>query len=197
MKEYVAVQGVLVDKRVLTTYFACDYDTCKGACCWGEVQDTLLDGGALTLSEAEEVRKKRFEISDYAEYMFRSSITVKPMYLRRGNHYTNMCQNVCVFSNSEKGTCAMKLAHDAGKLSFGIPVYCELYPLTSFRRNGNIYLEMQDTFDEFCQPAYVKGEKEHTHVYEFCKNALIRFFGENFYTHLTTFEYEEETDKTS
>lgn len=187
MKEYVDVQGVQVDKRVLLTYFACDYEKCKGACCWDEVDDTLLDGGALTRPEAEEIKEKRFAISDFAEYMFRSGITVKPVYLRGGRHYTNMCQNVCIFSNSEKGTCAMKLAHDAGKLSFGIPLHCELYPLTAFRKGGELYLEMLDTFDEFCQPAYVKGEEEHIHVCEFCSNAIIRFFGKDFHENLMSF----------
>ena len=182
MKGFTNIDGVWVENKIFSTYFSCDYEKCRGACCWVKVDDEELDGGSVMKDEAIEITEKRLAISEYCSEEYKQPARIAPLYKREGKFYTKLAEDgSCVYVNKEKGTCACKLAHTDGKLSFPIPRYCHLYPLWIFERKGETFLRLMDTFDSFCKPAFVKGSKENTRVYQFCKDSITRFFSERFY----------------
>lgn len=183
MKGFVKIEHVYVEKKIFDTYFSCDYEKCKGACCWDEV-DVELDGGSLLPTEAKEIRASKTVLADYVSSDFKENVLDKPTYQRSGNYFASLKQGKCVLLNNACGTCAIKLAHRDGKMSFPIPVYCQLYPLYAFIEKGLIILCLMDTFGDTCKPAYEKGLRENMKVYRFCEQALIRLFGEEFYKKL-------------
>lgn len=186
MIEYVDVNGVQVDKRIFTTYFSCDYEHCKGACCWAVLDDIELDGGSLTQPEAQYIRKNREIISQFVDEKFKSEVLTKPVYQRGLLYFTSLAKETggCLFSNTNCKTCAFKVMKEKG-FPTDIPVKCALYPLWYRDVNGEKSLTLIDTFEEkFCKPAFEKGAREHTRVYKFCEDAIVRIFGEKFYRDL-------------
>ena len=180
MKGFTLIDNVWVENRIFSTYFSCDYDKCKGACCWaGDAKD--YDGGTLLAEEAQEILHRKTALSPFTSEDLRSIAENSPVYTRNGGIYTKLhSDGRCVYMNG-KG-CALKDACAAGKLSFDIPVYCQLYPLwVSEHSDGNMKLFLADSFEEFCRPAFEKGLRDKTTLLQFCRIPLIRFFGGPFY----------------
>lgn len=185
MEGFTKIGDIWVENKIFSTYFSCDYEKCHGACCWATVEDIELDGGSVMPDEAKEIREKKAILATYCSQEYKARAITKPLYIRGAKHFTSLAEDgSCIYVNKDKGTCACKLAHEDGKLSFDIPKFCHLYPLWIFVENGETYLRLIDTFEEFCEPAFEKGEKDQTKVFEFCRTAIIRFFGEDFYEDL-------------
>lgn len=183
---FVNVNGVLVDQRILHNYFSCDYEKCNGACCWAVLDDIELDGGTLTQEEANFIRKNREVAAKFVDERCKSEVLSKPVYQRGSRYFTSMQKETgrCLFSNSECKTCALKTMKENG-FATDIPINCELYPIWLSESKGVKYLSLIDTFEEYyCKPAIEKGQRENTKVYQFCKNSIIRLFGEDFYNAL-------------
>jgi len=179
---YVLVQGVYVDPKIFKTKFACDYDKCGGVCCWHECDSVL--GGELQFSEAIELRRKKVRINRFVPEALKEAHRTLGLTKMEDIYYTPILTGRCVYSDSKNKTCCLKTAHAAGVVSFGIPLHCELYPITMEKNKGNTFLELPGIWDEFCQDAFAKGEKENIPVYEWCKTAIVRHFGIGFYEEL-------------
>lgn len=170
---------VNVANEVFTTMFSCDYERCKGACCWASSSADVC-GGKLTLSEAKEIREKKLTVSTYSP--FPQKVRTKPVQIDGVEHFTVLTENgQCLFSDKEAKTCVIKKAHAEGKISFPIPVHCSLYPLTIYKSNGQDYLYISDLWDEHCKPAFEKGKQENMPVFRFCRESIIRIYGQEFY----------------
>ena len=64
MKGFTLIDNVWVENRIFPTYFSCDYDKCKGACCWaGDAKD--YDGGTLLAEEAQEILLRKTALSPF------------------------------------------------------------------------------------------------------------------------------------
>lgn len=182
MIEYLLVGNVKVDSRILTTYFSCDYEKCKGACCWVTLPKVSLEGGGLTYDEAKEIRDKKISISPYCSSKYSPMVNRKPVHISGSSYYTTLHKDgSCLFSNQEKRTCALRLAHSDGKLSFPIPLHCSLYPIDMTMDGKTVCLTFMNIFEDYCAPAFEKGKTEKVLLFEFCKDSLIRAFGEEFY----------------
>lgn len=188
MGGHTLIKGVWVEDTIFTVEFACDYEKCKGACCYAEVEDVELEGGSLTPLEASAIRKYKGTLARYCDPSRKEQVLNKPVYSSCGDWYVSLNENKeCVLLNMKKGTCACKLAHKREQFPFAIPLACQLYPLSIYTRSdGERVLELLNTFEEICNCGYEKGEREHIPVYEFLKEPLIRAFGEDFYKDVET-----------
>ena len=65
--------------------------------------------------------------------------------------------------------------------SFRKPVSCHLFPIRISKFGGDIL--RYEKFSE-CSPAIDKGKKEDIKIVEFCKDSLVRNFGEKWYSSL-------------
>lgn len=186
MKDYTLLNDVYVDNDIFTTEFACDYEKCKGACCYAEVEDVELDGGSVTPEEALEIRRLRKTLSNFCDAHRAKDVIECPVYRSEGKWFVSLDdQKQCVLLNMKKGSCACKLAHKNGQFPFPIPIACQLYPLYHYEVGGRRYLTIMNTFEDVCECGYVKGKQEHIKLYQFCSEAIIRFFGEDFYNKLS------------
>lgn len=180
--DFIFLNGLFVSPEILNTYFACDLEKCKGACCHkGDV------GALLTKHEVKDLQDNLDSILPYLDVKNLLYCESFGFFSQDdGGNDVTACVNDkdCVFSYIKNGTynCAMQKAYEEGKIDFPKPVSCTLYPIriTSFHQKPSLRLDRWD----ICDPAYTKGKKNKTPVYKFCKEGLIRKFGEEWYKKL-------------
>lgn len=178
----IRIQDILVDEKVFTTKFSCDYAVCQGACCWKGLEGVDTVGGALLDEEGEELIDKQKALLDFVPECYKDTVKKSPVESICNRYVTPLKEGSCVYCDKTAKTCALKPAFAAGVLSFDIPVHCHLYPLASeLNEDGEHVLSVSDLWDDFCKEGYAKGERENTPIIHFCKEALLRMYGEEFY----------------
>jgi hypothetical protein len=79
--------------------------------------------------------------------------------------------------------CSMERCWFQGKGDFRKPISCWLYPIRITQlSNGTRALNLHRW--HICQDAFAKGKKEKVRVYEFLREPIERYFGEEFYSAL-------------
>lgn len=178
------IGNYLVSSEILTEYFACDYQACKGCCC------IIGDSGAPIEEEERDAFEREYE--NYKTYMTpegRDAIEehgfgvvdfdgdlVTPLVNDEECAYTNFDAEMNCF-------CACEKAHCAGKSTFKKPISCWLYPIrVSTFSTGQIALNLHRWV--ICTDAFERGKKERIPVYKFLREPIIHKFGAEFYSAL-------------
>ena len=177
------VGDVLLSPDIITEYFCCDYEKCKGACC------IEGDAGApVTLEEISEIENSLDEVWDEL------SASAQTVIDKQGVAYSDCDGDLvtsivggrdCVFTCYENGSClcALEKAFIQGKTTFCKPISCSLYPIREKQfSNGMIGLNYHRW--EVCKDAVIKGKNNNIRVYEFLKEPLTRRFGSQWYEEL-------------
>lgn len=181
----ITVDNILVDEKIFTTKFSCDYEVCKGACCNKPVSGIELIGGALSDSDAAEILYHREDISLLCDKEDQPIVSKQPVFKFDGYFYTTLHRSKCALCNMEKGTCALKIAKNLKVADIDIPLSCQLYPiLWQVDENKVDTLTIGDIFDDYCKYGYEKGERDNIYLIDFLKVPLIRGLGESFYSKL-------------
>ncbi len=177
------VGDVLLSPDIITEYFCCDYEKCKGACC------IEGDAGApLTLEEISEIENSLDEVWDELSASAQTVIDKQGVAYsdRDGDLVTSIVGGRdCVFTCYENGSClcALEKAFIQGKTTFCKPISCSLYPIREKQfSNGMIGLNYHRW--EVCKDAVIKGKNNNIRVYEFLKEPLTRRFGSQWYEEL-------------
>ncbi len=177
------IGGILISSDILTEYFCCDYEKCKGICC------VEGDAGApVTLDEIA-------AIEDALDVVWSDlSASAQSVIDRQGVAYSDKDGDLvtsivrgkeCVFARSQEDCwlCMLEKAFRNGKTRFCKPISCALYPIREKRfANGLIGLNYHRW--AVCKDAVAKGRAEQIPVYRFLKEPLIRRFGEEWYNEL-------------
>ena len=80
--------------------------------------------------------------------------------------------------------CSMERCWFKGEGDFRKPISCWLYPIRiTVLRNGTKALNLHRW--HICKDAFEKGKKEKVRVYEFLREPIERYFGEEFYSALS------------
>ena len=177
------VGDVLLSPDIITEYFCCDYEKCKGACC------IEGDAGApVTLEEISEIENSLDEVWDELSASAQTVIDKQGVAYsdRDGDLVTSIVGGRdCVFTCYENGSClcALEKAFIQGKTTFCKPISCSLYPIREKQfSNGMIGLNFHRW--EVCKDAVIKGKNNNIRVYEFLKEPLTRRFGSQWYEEL-------------
>ena len=177
------VGDVLLSPDIITEYFCCDYEKCKGACC------IEGDAGApVTLEEISEIENSLDEVWDELSASAQTVIDKQGVAYsdRDGDLVTSIVGGRdCVFTCYENGSClcALEKAYIQGKTTFCKPISCSLYPIREKQfLNGMIGLNYHRW--EVCKDAVIKGKNNNIRVYEFLKEPLTRRFGSQWYEEL-------------
>ena len=86
----------------------------------------------------------------------------------------------CHFDKEGNCLCAMECCWHEGRTDFRKPISCSLYPIRlSTLGNGLTAVNLHRW--DICKDAFIKGRKENIRVYQFLKDPIIRYFGEEFY----------------
>jgi len=173
----------IVSEDIIEKDFVCNLNACKGACCIeGEA------GAPVTTEEVEILREIYPKVKPFLRPEGIAAIAAQGTHIisKHDELETPLvngkeCAYV-TFSKQGIAGCGIEDAYNAGAIDFRKPISCHLYPV-----------RVQD-YSEFaavnyhkwpiCDDACTLGKELKVPVYKFVKDALIRKFGEHWYTEL-------------
>lgn len=182
----IIIQEVLVSNDIIEKQFMCNLNACKGACCWeGDF------GAPLEDEEIEVIQKDYQKIKPFLSKKGRKVIREKgkfTYYKEPEENGTPLLENAaCAYMTYDyKGVaqCGIEQAHKAGVTSFKKPISCHLYPIRVTKQKNPLFEALNYDRWDICSAACEKGKEEQIAIYQFVKDALIRQYGEDFYTEL-------------
>ena len=172
----VQIGDILVSEDVISEYFACDYERCKGRCC------IEGDSGA-PLDEAEIDGLER----DYPQFCYLMSEGGKQAVLREG--FFSVDRDGDLVTPLVEGSCECAYSHftEDGSCLCAIeccklrkPLSCSLYPIRVTPLTGGGKALNLHRWD-ICADAFAKGRREGIRVYQFLHKPLVQAFGQEFY----------------
>ncbi|HVZ96400.1 MAG TPA: DUF3109 family protein [Chitinophagaceae bacterium] len=183
----ISIDNILISDEIAEEHFVCDLAKCKGGCC--------VDGDAGAPLEKDELKEINSAYEVVAPYLLEESnreIEKQGKYVydpEFGWVTPTIGSGICVYGiQDEKGIvhCGIEKAYNEGKINWRKPLSCHLFPIKIKKsENGkNDFVNYQPR-EDLCQPACVLGKKLKIPVYEFCKEALIRKYGKQFYEALS------------
>jgi len=173
-KDFIHIDGILVDPDIAGARFVCDLAQCKGVCC------TLRGerGAPLLKHEIGELEKALSIVKEYLPRDHVRAIEEEGFWEERSGIYTR-CLNsrdcVFVYYGEDIASCGIERAYREGRIGFLKPLSCHLFPIKISLCEGPVL-----RFERYheCKPAMVKGSLENTLLFDFCRDALRRAFGE-------------------
>lgn len=179
-----AINDVLVRDEIVEIPFSCDLKKCKGACC--TLESEL--GAPINKNEVEEIGKILPIVKTYLTQRNIDEIEERGFYEIKDDELmiTSVNNKDCVFSffDNSIAKCAIERAYFDGKVSFRKPISCHLFPIRVSDFSGDVL--RYEKFSE-CAPALEKGKEENITIVEFCKDSLIRLYGEDWYNKLMNY----------
>ncbi|MDA1335537.1 MAG: DUF3109 family protein [Bacteroidetes bacterium] len=176
----IAIGETLISEDVFDTMFACDIQQCKGACCVeGESGAPLTAEEVDRLEEAFEIVKPllRPEALEVIEKVGLFEVD------QDGDFVTPIIDGrECVYATfDERGIakCSFETAWREGKSSWPKPISCHLYPIRLKELQDFTALNVHRW--PICDGARTCGAANQITVLEFCRSALIRQFGDDWY----------------
>lgn len=178
----IEIDDCLVSEEILTEYFACDYEKCKGCCC------VIGDSGApMEECEAGAIEKNYPIFSPIMTEAGRAAVASKGFFEidMDGDMVTPLVPGseecaYTIFDEEGNCFCSMERCWFQGKGDFRKPISCWLYPIRiTTLRNGMRALNLHRW--HICQDAFAKGKKEKVRVYEFLREPIEHYFGDDFY----------------
>lgn len=190
----IAIDNVLVSDDLIEAKFVCDLHKCKGGCC----EDG--DAGAPLEKEEKKIIDENFNV--IKPYLTKEGLKEierqgKYLYDREFGWVTpTVGGKICAYGfRDEHGIikCGIEQAYYDGKLQWKKPISCHLYPIRISK--GKTYTNVNyEPRDVLCKPACTLGKKLKLPVYQFLKEAIVRKFGDEFYStlHQIAVEHFEE-----
>lgn len=180
------IDDVLISDELLTEAFVCNLKACKGACCHeGDYGAPVTKKEISILSD---------QLQSIKPFLPEDSITLLDAegafeYVEDAQKHATTCHEDgrCVFmTRNELGyaSCGIEQAHHAEQSDYLKPISCHLYPI---RVTSNPELGFESwNYEEWdiCSAACTLGAELKVPVYQFVKNAIIRYKGLAFYDQL-------------
>ena len=179
---------ILIDNTVLSddikeNFFVCDLEACKGACCVeGEA------GAPLDKEETEFLEKYYDSIAPFLNEKGKAAIEEQGKFIRVGKDTfeTPLVDNkecaYVVFGSNGTTQCGIENAYRAKSIDWKKPISCHLYPvrIKEYSEFSAVNYHRWHICDTGCQ----LGDSLKIPIYQFVKDALIRKFGNEWYTEL-------------
>ncbi len=177
------VGGVLISSDLLTEFFCCDYEKCKGVC--------YVEGDAgapVTLDEIAGIEDSLDTVWSDLSASAQSVIDMQGVAYtdKEGDLVTSIVRGKdCVFTcyDGDNCLCALEKAYRLGQTRFCKPVSCALYPIRE-KNFGNGVIGLNYNRWDICRDAVIKGKELNLPLYQFLKEPLVRRFGEAWYQEL-------------
>ena len=173
----------IVSEELIKKDFVCNLSACKGACC--------IDGDAGAPLEPEETRILK-DIYPLVKPLLRpegiKAIEEQGTFIttEEGELETPLIDGAdcayVVFDKKGTALCAIEEAYNQGKTTWKKPISCHLYPVRVQDYSSFSAVNYHHWY--ICDDACSLGKELQVPVYKFVKEALIRKFGEEWYTEL-------------
>lgn len=173
----------LVSEDIIEKDFVCNLSACKGTCC--------VDGEAGAPLSEKEVEILKDIYPKVKPFMRQKGIDAleaqgTSVVTKDGELETPLINNAdCVYVNfDEKGTalCAIEETYNKGLIDWKKPISCHLYPIRV--QDYSEFSAVNYHKWKICDDACSLGKELQVPVYKFVKEALIRKFGQDWYTEL-------------
>lgn len=173
----------IVSEDLIEKDFVCNLNACKGECCIaGEAGAPLEKEEAHILDEIYE------DVKPFLRPEGVAAIDKQGKFIKTesGDLETPLIDGAeCAYVTfTDKGTasCGIEDAYNAGKINFRKPISCHLYPVRA--QNYSEFAAVNYHKWPICDDACALGKELQVPVYKFVKDALIRKFGEDWYSEL-------------
>lgn len=182
----IVIDDAIVSFDVIETFFCCDLEQCKGACCIeGESGAPLLEIEAPLIEEAYPQVQHLLPPKNL-DYIANTGLYYTDS---DGDLVTNIIDGrECVFTCTESDgscRCAFEKEYNEGhNRTIYKPISCHLYPIRLTQYRDFIAVNYH-RWQPICEPARALGERLGIRLYQFVKEPLIRAFGEEWYDKLT------------
>jgi hypothetical protein len=176
----ILLEQTLLSEEVFDEHFVCDLAACKGACCVeGESGAPLEEGEIAKIEEVFEAVRPLLSAEALAEIERTGFFEVDD----DGDFVTpTVGGRACVYATfNANGTakCAFERVWREGKSDFPKPISCHLYPVRV--RTLPDYVALNYHRWPICDAARTCGAAHKVSVLEFCRTALERRFGAEWY----------------
>jgi len=172
----------IVSEDILEKEFVCNLAACKGQCC--------IDGEAGAPLEEEEL-KILLDIYPRVKPFLReegiAAIEDQGLFITtEGEYETTLINNkdcaFVIFDEKKTAKCGIEEAYNQGIINWKKPISCHLYPvrIMDYSEFSAVNYHKWPICDDACS----LGEELGVPVYKFVKEALIRKFGEDWYSEL-------------
>ena len=175
----IQIGDILVSEDVVTEYFACDYEACRGVCC--------IEGDSGAPMEEEEIETVE---RDYPR--FSALMSPAGREAAESSGFFEVDRDGDIVTPLVRGSCECAFCHSgpSGEALCAIemagcrkPVSCSLYPIRVTKLTGGS-LALNVHHWEICRPAFEKGRRENVRVYQFLRKPLTDSYGEEFWSAL-------------
>ncbi len=173
----------IVSEEIIENDFVCNLSACKGACC--------IDGDAgapLDEEEAEILKEIYPKVKPYLRKEGIAAIESQGAYITTEDDELETplidgadCAYV-IFDKKGTALCGIEEAYNQGDISWKKPVSCHLYPVRV--QDYSEFAAVNYHRWHICDDACSLGKELQVPVYKFVKQALIRKFGEDWYSEL-------------
>jgi hypothetical protein len=177
------IDNVLVSEEIMTKRFVCNLNACKGACCWeGDF------GAPVSEEEADQIKKYNSIISSRLPKEGQELLNNTG-----GFEYYEEAEKLgtalypdgkCVYLNFNEigiAQCAIEQAYKDGDIPVNKPISCHLYPIRVTINEGLGFEAWNYDEWDICSEACHLGEELKIPVFQFVKDAIVRYKGEEFY----------------
>lgn len=182
----IEIDGVLISSEITSQKFVCNLNACKGACCWegdfgAPVSDNEIDqineNLPLILNQLSDKSKEKIGKDGPLEY-----------YEDEETWGTSLHDDgACVFLTKDElgiSKCGIEESYNKGESTFKKPISCHLYPIRVINYEEQKFESWNYDEWDICSAACALGEELKVPVYQFLKDAITRYKGEEFYNRL-------------
>lgn len=178
----IQIGKALISEDIIEKDFVCNLAACKGACCVdGDAGAPLAEEELQILIDIYQKVKpflREEGVQAIKEQGFFTTID--------GEHETPLidgkdCAYV-IFDDNETALCGIEEAYNQGEVNWKKPISCHLYPIRV--RDYTEFSAVNYHKWQICDDACSLGKELQVPVYKFVKQALIRKFGEDWYSEL-------------
>ena len=176
----IQIGNTLLSEDVFDQHFACDLGACKGACC------VHGDSGApLTQAEVGQLELAWEDVAPLLPEAGRKAVEEQGLAVTDsdGDLVTPLVNGkecaYTVFEADGTAKCGLEQAHFEGKTTWRKPLSCHLYPIRVKELTDFTALNVHRW--SICEAARLCGKAGKISVLDFCKDALVRKFGEAWY----------------
>ena len=173
----------IVSEDIIEKDFVCNLSACKGACCIdGDAGAPLEDHEANILKDIYP-KVKPFLRQEGIEAIESQGVFIKT---KENELETPLiggadCAYV-IFDEHNTALCGIEEAYNQGEVDWKKPISCHLYPIRI--KDYSEFSAVNYHHWHICDDACQLGKELQVPVYKFVKEALIRKFGEDWYTEL-------------
>ena len=188
-KVMLSIQNTLVSEELIQKHFVCNVSQCKGECCVSGEAGAPLESNEAVYLEKNYSKIKPFLTPSGADAIESQGTNIKG---KDGSIETPLVNGkecaYATFTETGIAQCGIEKAHQEGVITFQKPISCHLYPVrvTSYSEFEAVNYHEWSICDSACN----FGKALKIPIYQFVKSALIRKFGEEWYSLL-----EKEADK--